>query len=93
MITAIAIILILIVIMIFLFTGNLSRRIKRLSDAMENFRIGNDSDVQIQETAPLLPEDKEPELYDEIDKLGLAFTNMQTTLRDPYWNCHFQKKN
>ena len=49
---------------------------------MENFRIGNDSDVQIQETAPLLPEDKEPELYDEIDKLGLAFTNMQTTLRE-----------
>lgn len=82
MITAIAIILILVVIMIFLFTGNLSRRIKRLSDAMENFRIGNDSDVQIQETAPLLPEDKEPELYDEIDKLGLAFTNMQTTLRE-----------
>ena len=29
-----------------------------------------------------LPEDKEPELYDEIDKLGLAFTNMQTTLRE-----------
>ena len=65
---------ILIIIMI---SGNLSVRLRRLSNAMQNFRLGKEVTCE-----NLLPVSKDPSFYDEIDTLGLTFINMQSSLNE-----------
>ena len=66
----------IILMIIFLISGNLTKRISKLSSAMENFKIGNKgADLQISLTTA-----KNPDYFDEIDKLGVTFLNMQSSI-------------
>lgn len=76
-VTSFAVIIPLTLCMIIFFSRNLTKRIKQLSGAMENFRLNN---VENETIIDLTPISKDPALYDEIDKLSYSFTNMQTTL-------------
>mgnify|MGYP002639016521 CR=1 FL=1 len=65
------------VITILLISRSLSRRIRTLSHGMEAFRLSPDLHAH----RPLtIPRPQDPELYDEIDKLGLTFEQMQETI-------------
>ncbi|GLC78221.1 sensor histidine kinase [Lacrimispora brassicae] len=61
---------------ILLISRNLSKRVMLLSKAMEEFRLS--ADMKAQKHFPL---PKDESLYDEIDHLGLAFEQMQATIR------------
>ena len=66
----------IILMIIFLISGNLTKRIGKLSSAMENFKLGNKgADLQISLTTA-----KNPDYFDEIDKLGVTFLNMQSSI-------------
>ena len=66
----------IILMIIFLISGNLTKRISKLSSAMENFKLGNKgADLQISLTTA-----KNPDYFDEIDKLGATFLNMQSSI-------------
>lgn len=66
----------IILMIIFLISGNLTKRISKLSSAMENFKLGNKgADLQISLTTA-----KNPDYFDEIDKLGVTFLNMQSSI-------------
>ena len=66
----------IILMIIFLISGNLTKRISKLSSAMENFKLGNKgADLQISLTMA-----KNPDYFDEIDKLGVTFLNMQSSI-------------
>lgn len=78
-IIAFVIIIPLTLFMILLFSKNLTKRVLRLSNAMENFRLDKQSSSTV---LNLIPANRSPELYDEIDKLGLTFMNMQSSLNE-----------
>jgi len=62
---------------IFFISHNLSVRIHMLSNAMESFSLNTEPT----EGKPLtIPKPDDPSLYDEIDKLILAFEQMQTAI-------------
>ncbi len=61
---------------ILLISRNLSKRVKLLSKAMEDFRLSADMKAEKH-----FPRPKDQSLYDEIDHLGLAFEQMQATIR------------
>ena len=66
----------IILMIIFLISGNLTKRISKLSSAMENFKLGNKgAELQISLTTA-----KNPDYFDEIDKLGATFLNMQSSI-------------
>ena len=66
----------IILMIIFLISGNLTKRISKLSSAMENFKLGNKgAELQISLTTA-----KNPDYFDEIDKLGVTFLNMQSSI-------------
>ena len=66
----------IILMIIFLISGNLTKRISKLSSAMENFKLGNKgADLQISLTMAT-----NPDYFDEIDKLGVTFLNMQSSI-------------
>lgn len=66
------------IVTILLISRSLSGRIHNLSLAMESFRLSPD----LQNNEPLtIPRPKDPDLYDEIDSLGLTFEQMQSTIR------------
>lgn len=66
------------IVTILLISRSLSCRIHNLSQAMESFRLSPD----LQNNEPLtISRPKDPDLYDEIDSLGLTFEQMQSTIR------------
>ena len=66
----------IILMIIFLISRNLTKRISKLSSAMENFKLGNKgAELQISLTTA-----KNPDYFDEIDKLGVTFLNMQSSI-------------
>ena len=65
------------VIIVILFSENLTRRITALSYAMEAFQLGHDPEHLSIVTVPH-PDD--PSRYDEIDRLGITFEDMQHTI-------------
>ena len=67
------------VLIIIMISGNLAKRIKKLSHAMENFRLGKSPDLA---TNRLIPPSKNPASYDEIDKLSITFLNMQSSINE-----------
>ena len=62
------------VIIVILFSENLTRKITALSYAMEAFQLGHDPEHLSIVTVPH-PDD--PSRYDEIDRLGITFEDMQ----------------
>ncbi len=62
---------------IILFSRSLSGRLQNLSHAMNSFQLGDSPDHLKIVT---VPHPKDPDLYDEIDMLGLTFENMQRTI-------------
>lgn len=58
-------------------SGNLTKRLKRLSLAMESFHLGKNTPSPVPE---LVSAAKSPSSYDEIDRLGITFQNMQASL-------------
>lgn len=59
-------------------SGKLTKKIKILSHAMEHLTLdASDDDI-----SELVPSRKTPETYDEIDRLGITFQNMQNSLKD-----------
>ena len=69
--------LLLTVIIVILFSENLTRKITALSYAMEAFQLGHDPEHLSIVTVPH-PDD--PSRYDEIDRLGITFEDMQHTI-------------
>lgn len=69
--------LLLTVIIVILFSENLTRKITALSYAMESFQLGYDPEHLSIVTVPH-PDD--PSRYDEIDRLGITFEDMQHTI-------------
>lgn len=65
------------VIIVILFSENLTRKITALSYAMEAFQLGHDPEHLSIVTVPH-PDD--PSRYDEIDRLGITFEDMQHTI-------------
>lgn len=66
------------VFVVLLISRNLSRRINLLSRSMEEFRMSQN----VASMRPLtIPRPKDPDLYDEIDRLGSTFEHMQETIR------------
>lgn len=65
------------VIIVILFSENLTRKITALSYAMESFQLGYDPEHLSIVTVPH-PDD--PSRYDEIDRLGITFEDMQHTI-------------
>lgn len=65
------------VIIVILFSENLTRKITALSYAMEAFQLGHDPKHLSIVTVPH-PDD--PSRYDEIDRLGITFEDMQHTI-------------
>ena len=66
----------IILVVIFLFSRNLTKRISKLSSAMENFKLGNkETDLNVPLTV-----DGNPDYFDEIDKLGVTFLNMHSSI-------------
>ena len=65
------------VIIVILFSENLTRKITALSYAMEAFQLGYDPEHLSIVTVPH-PDD--PSRYDEIDRLGITFEDMQHTI-------------
>lgn len=65
------------VLIILFISKNLSKRISLLSKAMEGFRLSADFQAA---KRPAFPRPEDPDLYDEIDHLGLTFEQMQTTI-------------
>lgn len=64
---------------ILLLSGSLSRRVRILSDAMESFRLSpNPGDNRLRG----IPRGNNPDTYDEIDRLGITFEQMQATIQD-----------
>ena len=66
------------VLVVIMFSKNLTRRIRALSKAMETLQL-DASDNKIQD---LVPQDRNPETFDEIDKLGVTFQKMQRSLNN-----------
>lgn len=65
------------VLVIIMISGNLTKRLKKLSLAMETFHLGKNTHHTVPELAPPA---KSPSSYDEIDRLGVTFRNMQESL-------------
>lgn len=65
------------VLVIIMISGNLAKRLKRLSLAMETFHLGKNTHHPVPD---LVPPAKSPSSYDEIDRLGVTFQNMQESL-------------
>ena len=65
------------VLVIIMISGNLTKRLKRLSLAMESFHLGKNTPSPVPE---LVSAAKSPSSYDEIDRLGITFQNMQESL-------------
>ena len=65
------------ILIIILLSGNLTVRLRRLSTAMQNFQLGKEVSQE-----NLFPVSKDPYFYDEIDTLGLTFTDMQSSLNE-----------
>ena len=65
------------VLVIIMISGNLTKRLKKLSLAMETFHLGKSTHHTVPELAPTA---KSPSSYDEIDRLGVTFRNMQESL-------------
>ena len=65
------------VIIVILFSENLTRKITALSYAMEAFQLGHDPEHLSIVTVPH-PDD--PSRYDDIDRLGITFEDMQHTI-------------
>lgn len=65
------------VLVIIMISGNLTKRLKKLSLAMKTFHLGTSSPSPVPE---LVPHTKSPSSYDEIDRLGITFQNMQESL-------------
>ncbi len=66
------------ILVVVLISKNLTRRIKTLSSAMETLQL-DASDTNMK---ALVPQDRAPETFDEIDKLGITFEKMQHSLND-----------
>lgn len=66
------------ILVVVLISKNLTRRIKTLSRAMETLQL-DASDTNMK---ALVPQDRAPETFDEIDKLGITFEKMQHSLND-----------
>ena len=66
----------LIVLVVLMFSKNLTRRIKTLSKAMETLQLDTSK------FHDLVPQNRNPETFDEIDKLGVTFLQMQHSLND-----------
>ena len=65
-----------IILLIIFFTSiNLTDRISKLSSAMDNFKLGNKS-IDLDYISALDSRDS----FDEVDKLGLTFLNMQSSI-------------
>ncbi|WP_230398403.1 sensor histidine kinase [Novisyntrophococcus fermenticellae] len=58
-------------------SGNLTRRLRKLSLAMKDFSLSNPLDLS---SYDLLPSSKNQTSYDEIDKLIITFDKMQTSI-------------
>ncbi|MGN0322764.1 MAG: sensor histidine kinase [Oliverpabstia sp.] len=65
------------ILIIILISGNLTVRLRRLSTAMQNFQLGKEVSQE-----NLFPVSKDPYFYDEIDTLGVTFTDMQSSLNE-----------
>ena len=61
-----------------LISGKLTKKIRLLSRAMEHLTL----DSPKEDLSELIPPGKDPETYDEIDRLGLTFQKMQLSLKD-----------
>lgn len=59
-------------------SGKLTKKIRLLSRAMEHLTL----DSPKEDLSELIPPGKDPETYDEIDRLGLTFQKMQMSLKD-----------
>lgn len=68
----------LILLVILLVSRNLTKRLTELSFAMESFRL---SPVSSKNSTVSLPRPAHPDACDEIDRLGLTFEQMLTTIR------------
>ena len=66
------------VVVVIMFSKNLTRRIKVLSKAMETLQL----DAYNNNLQNLVPPNRSPETFDEIDKLGVTFQKMQHSLND-----------
>ena len=66
------------ILVVVLISKNLTRRIETLSRAMETLQL-DASDTNMK---TLVPQDRAPETFDEIDKLGVTFEKMQHSLND-----------
>ena len=66
------------VVVVIMFSKNLTRRIKVLSKAMETLQL----DAYNNNLQNLVPQNRSPETFDEIDKLGVTFQKMQHSLND-----------
>lgn len=62
---------------IILFSKSLTRRLTVLSNAMERFRLDQN---QTKPSIITVPRPDNPEEYDEIDRLGITFEEMQNTI-------------
>lgn len=65
----------IILLVIFFTSINLTGRISKLSSAMDNFKLGNKS-IDVDYISALDNRDS----FDEVDKLGLTFLNMQSSI-------------
>lgn len=65
----------IILLVIFFTSINLTGRISKLSSAMDNFKLGNKS-IDLDYISALDNRDS----FDEVDKLGLTFLNMQSSI-------------
>ena len=63
---------------ILLISKRLTKKIRILSRAMEHLTL----DSPKEDLSELIPPGKDPETYDEIDRLGLTFQKMQLSLKD-----------
>lgn len=66
------------ILVVIMFSKNLTRRIKALSKAMETLQL----DAYNNKIQDLVPQDRNPETFDEIDKLGVTFQKMQRSLNN-----------
>lgn len=66
------------VLVVIMFSKNLTRRIKVLSKAIETLQL----DAYNNNLPDLVPQNRNPETFDEIDKLGVTFQKMQHSLND-----------
>lgn len=66
------------ILVIIAFSRSLTRKIRILSSAMEHLKL----DTPENEIQELIPPSKDPETYDEIDRLGITFQKMKVALND-----------